>query len=138
MEHQEKYNFTWHSYSDHLRVMMQEMMTSGDFADVTLVFDDKIKIRVHKNILAAFSPVFKDIFQIENSSIIYLKGINSSEMENILEFIYLGEAAANQEQIEHILDIARSLEIKGTLMRSRRSLTPSILLGLSPSLCTDT
>ena len=117
---------------------MKEMMTSGDFADVTLVFDDKIKIRVHKNILAAFSPVFKDIFQIENSSIIYLKGINSSEMENILEFIYLGEAAANQEQIEHILDIARSLEIKGTLMRSRRSLTPSILLGLSPSLCTDT
>ena len=105
MEHQEKYNFTWHSYSDHLRVMLQEMMTSGDFADVTLVFDDKIKIRVHKNILAACSPVFRDIFQIENSSIIFLKGINSSEMESILEFSYLGEATSFQEQIENLLTI---------------------------------
>ena len=121
MEHQEKYNFTWHSYSDHLRVMMKEMMTSGDFADVTLVCDDKIKIRVHKNILAACSPVFKDIFQIENSSIIYLKGINSSEMESILEFIYLGEATAYQEQIENILDVARSLEIKGLNSNERIS-----------------
>ena len=80
-------------------------MTSGDFADVTLVFDDKIKIRVHKNILAACSPVFRDIFQIENSSIIFLKGINSSEMESILEFSYLGEATSFQEQIENLLTI---------------------------------
>ena len=121
MQQMEKYNLTWHTYSDHLRDMMKEMMTSGDFADVTLVFDDKIKIKVHKNILAACSPVFKDIFQIENSSIIYLKGINSSEMESILEFIYLGEATAYQEQIENILDVARSFEIKGLKSNERIS-----------------
>ena len=40
---QEKYTLRWHSYPDHLRRMMQEMMMSEDFADVTLVSDDTKK-----------------------------------------------------------------------------------------------
>ena len=112
MQHQEKYNFTWHTYSDHLRVMMKEMMTSGDFTDVTLVCDDKKKIRAHRNILAACSPVFKEIFQIENSSVIFLKGVNFSEMESILQFIYLGEATFFEERMNHFLEAAKSLDIQ--------------------------
>ena len=113
MEHPEKYSLTWHTYSDHMKVMMKEMMTSGDFADVTLVCDDKKHIRAHKNILAACSSVFKDILQVENSSVIYLKGVNFSDMESILEYIYLGEATVDQAQIEHFFDNAKSLDIKG-------------------------
>ena len=113
MEHHEKYSLTWHTYSDHMKVMMKEMMTSGDFADVTLVCDDKKHIRAHKNILAACSSVFKDILQVENSSVIYLKGVNFSDMESILEYIYLGEATVDQAQIEHFFDNAKSLDIKG-------------------------
>ena len=113
MQHQEKYNLTWNTYSDHLRVMMKEMMTSGDFADVTLICEDKKKIKAHKNILSACSPVLKDILQIENSSVIYLKGVNFAEMESILEYIYLGETTAYQEQINDFLDVATSLEVKG-------------------------
>ena len=40
MQHQEKYTFTWQSYSDHLREALKEMMTSSEFADVTLVTDE--------------------------------------------------------------------------------------------------
>ena len=109
---QEKYSITWPSYSDHMKVMTREMMTSGDFADVTLVCDDKQQIRAHKNILAACSPVFKDILQIENSSVIYLKGVYWTEMESILEFIYLGEAVICKERMNYFLDVAKTLEIK--------------------------
>ena len=35
--HEEKYNVTWHSYTDHLKSMMKELMMSEDFSDVTLV-----------------------------------------------------------------------------------------------------
>ena len=91
---------------------MKEMMTSGDFADVTLVCDDKKKIRAHRNILAACSPVFKDILQIENSSVVYLKGVYSSEMESIIQFIYLGEATFYEERMNHFLEAAKSLDIK--------------------------
>ena len=108
-----KFNLTWHSYTDHLKGMMKEIMTSGDFADVTLICEDKKKLKVHKNILSACSPVLKDILQIENSSVIYLKGVNFAEMESILEYIYLGETTAYQEQINDFLDVATSLEVKG-------------------------
>ena len=109
---QEKYNLTWHTYSDHLRSMMKEFITSGDFADVTLVCDDKRQVRAHRNVLAASSPVFKDILQIENSSIIFLKGVEFSEMESILQFIYLGEATFCEERMNHFLEAAKSLDIK--------------------------
>ena len=36
-------NLTWHSYSDHLKDMMKEIMASGDFADVTLICDSNAR-----------------------------------------------------------------------------------------------
>ena len=95
MQHQEKYNLTWDRYSDHLRESLKEMMTSAEFADVTLVTDDRQQIRAHRNILSACSPLFKNILLFDSNSanpIIYLKGIQYSEMDSILQFIYLGEA----------------------------------------------
>ena len=81
--HQEKYSLTWHTYSDHLKDMLKEMMINNDLADVTLVTEDKKHIQAHKNVLSASSPVFKDIVKLDQSAkpIIYLKGINHSEME---------------------------------------------------------
>ena len=92
MLQQEKYTLTWYSYSNHLREALGEMMTSGDFADVTLVTDDKQQIRAHRNILSAASPVFKSIFQIDSMNanpVIYLRGVQHSEMESIMKFVYL-------------------------------------------------
>ena len=64
---QEKYTLTWHSYSDHLRKTLNNMMTSSEFADVTLVTDDKQQIKAHRNILSACSPVFKNILQLDGN-----------------------------------------------------------------------
>ena len=68
MQHEDKYSLTWHSFSDHLREALKEMLTSSDFADVTLVTDDKQQIRAHRNILSACSPVFKSILQIDSKN----------------------------------------------------------------------
>ena len=115
MQHQEKYTLHWHSYSDHLREALNEMMLSSEFADVTLVTDDKQQIRAHRNILSAFSPVFKSILQIDNNNanqVIYLRGIQHSEMESIMQFIYLGEARFYEERMSEFLTVSKSLEIK--------------------------
>ena len=111
--HPEKYNLKWHTHSDHLRTMMKEMM-NDDFTDVTLVSEDKKQIRAHKNILSACSPVFKDIVKLEQSarSIIFLKGVYSSELESIMQFIYLGEATFYEERMKEFIAVAKSLEIK--------------------------
>ena len=115
MEQQEKYTLSWHSYSDHLREALREMMKTTEFADVTLVTDDKQQIRAHRNILSACSPVFKNILKIDSSNtnpFIYLRGIQQSEMESIMQFIYLGEAKFDEERMNEFLKVSKNLEIK--------------------------
>ena len=112
--HQEKYSLEWHTYSDHLKSMMKELMMNEDFSDVTLVTEDKKQIKANICILSACSPVFEDILKSEKNSnqILYLRGIQFSEMELIMQFIYLGEATCYEERMEEFLAVARSLEIK--------------------------
>ena len=111
---QEKINFTKYSYLESLSDMMKNLIKSSDFADVTLVCEDKKQIKAHRNILSACSPVFKDILEIDKSfsSIIYLRGVMSSNLQSILEYVYLGEATIHQKQIDEFLSLANSLEIK--------------------------
>ena len=111
---QEKYNLNWHTYSDHLREMLHEMMKSNELTDVTLVCDDKRQFKAHKIVLSACSSVFKSIINDlpQNSSVIYLRGIQHQEMESILEFMYLGIATFYQERLNEFLNVAKNLEIK--------------------------
>ena len=113
--HQGKYySLTWHAYSDYLKSMMKEFLMNEEFSDVTLVTEDKKQIKANINILRACIPVFKDILKKEknSSTVIYLRGIQFSEMESILQFIYLGEATFYEERMDEFLAVAKSLEIK--------------------------
>ena len=42
----------------------------------------------------------------------YLRGVQYSEMESIMQFIYLGEATFYEERMNEFLAVAKSLEIK--------------------------
>ena len=66
--HQENFSITWHSYSDHLKSMMKELMINEDFSDVTLITEDKKQIKANINILSASGPVLKDILKKEKNS----------------------------------------------------------------------
>ena len=44
--------------------------------------------------------------------ILYLRGIQFSELESIIQFIYLGEAKFYGERMDEFLAVAKSLEIK--------------------------
>ena len=116
---QEKYTLIWHTYPEHLSGMMKDMLTTQDFADVTLVCDDKKSIMAHKNILSACSPVFKNILKLSTKSnhpVIYLMGIQFSEIESILQFMYLGEAKFSKERMNEFLWAVKDLEIKELIM----------------------
>ena len=111
----DKRSQTWRNYSEHLESMMKELMVNEDFADVTLVTEDKKCLKANSHVLSACSPVLKEIFNNEKYSrtIMYLRGIQFSEMEAILQFIYLGEATFQEERTTEFLAVGRSLEIKG-------------------------
>ena len=82
--HQEKFSLTWQNYSDHLKSMMKELMMNEDFCDVTLITEDKKKIKANMHILSACSPVFKDILKKEKNSsttFMYLRGVQYLERQ---------------------------------------------------------
>ena len=110
----ETFTLSWHTFSDHLREMLHEMMKSNKLTDVTLVCDDKRQFKAHKIVLSACSTIFKYIIDDlpQSNTVIYLKGIQHQEMESILKFIYLGEATVCQDRMKTFVKVARNLEIK--------------------------
>ena len=85
-----------------------------DFSDVTLFTEDKKQMKANIHVLSASSPIFKDILKKEknSSAIMYLRVVQYSEIESILQFIYLGEATFYEERMDEFLDVAKLLEIK--------------------------
>ena len=111
----QKYNVNWDTYSDHLQSILQQMLSSNEFADVTLVTDDDKQIKGHQNILSSCSPVFKKILQACNTNnhpVIYLRGIRYSEMESLMQFIYMGKTAIYQDRVKEFFMVGNDLEIK--------------------------
>ena len=80
--------------------------------DVTLVSDDKTPFQAHKVLISAFSPVLKDLLQ-ENPHphpLIYLSGVDHRELQQFLQFLYLGEAKLDKNRIQIFLDMSRTLQ----------------------------
>ena len=94
---------------------LQEIMMMDDFMDITLVCDDRTEFRAHRNILSAFSPVIRQMLQLNAKSshpVVFLRGVKKQEMESILKFIYLGEVSFNQSRMDEFLAVADILEVR--------------------------
>ena len=107
-------SFQWTNQGAHLSTMIQKIFNKNVFCDVTLVCDDQTQIQAHKLILASSSPVLENIL-LNNPHphpLLYLRGIKSKDMKNILNFIYFGEVTLLQKQVGALLDVANELQIK--------------------------
>ena len=107
-------NLTWHTFSEHLQLMFKDLYEETKHTDVTLVCDDQAQYKAHKIVLSACSPVFKKIIDNNPSQhpLIYLRGIQSYEMEPLLQFIYLGEGSFSYERMGEFIKITKDLEVK--------------------------
>ncbi len=110
----EKYTLNWHTFSEHLQLMFKDLYEEEKHSDVTLVCDDQTQFKAHKIVLRACSPVFKKIIDNNPSQhpLIYLRGIQSYEMESILQFMYLGEGRFYYERMGEFIKVAKDLEVK--------------------------
>jgi len=86
-----------------------------DFFDVTLVTDDEQEILAHKLILSASSLFFKRILKKSKQShpMICLEGISSSELQKILNYIYIGEVEIFRNDIQRFFHISKRLKLQG-------------------------
>ena len=110
----EKYTLNWHTFSEHLQVMFKDLYQEGRYTDVTLVSDDQTQFKAHKIVLSACSPVFKKIIDSNPSQhpLIYLRGVQSYEVESILQFMYLGEGRFYHDRMGEFIKVAKDLEVK--------------------------
>ena len=108
------YTLNHPTFSEHLQSMFKDLYQEGRYSDVTLVSDDQTQFKAHKVVLSACSPVFKKIIDSNPGQhpLIYLRGIQSYEMESILQFMYLGEGKVYQERIEEFIKVSKDLEVK--------------------------
>merc|ERR1711955_118806 len=120
----DKFSLKWNDFqttvSNSFKVLKQEQ----DFFDVTLVSDDQKEIQSHKVVLSACSSFFKPILQKNSHShpLIYLSGIDSTNLQYIIDYVYEGEVKLFQEQLDSFLDAAQKLQIAGLLSNNKQEI----------------
>ena len=110
----DKCSLTWKTFPEHLQFVFKDLYHDGRHTDVTLVSDDQTQFKAHKIVLSASSSVFKKIIDSNPSQhpLIYLRGIQSHEIESILQFMYLGEGRFYRERMGEFFKVARDLQVK--------------------------
>ena len=95
--------------------IMKEMRDLEEFCDVTLVSEDRERIRAHRVVLASASTTFRDIFQSEEDNseyqVIHMKGIKSVFMKAMVDLIYEGETRIQENKCEEFLNILEQYKL---------------------------
>lgn len=102
-------------FNPYVSSSFKELRLEKDFFDVTLACEDESQVEAHKVVLSACSTFFRGILRRNNHPhpLLYLKGVKSSELSSILNFMYLGEANIAQDDLTSFLAVAEELRIKG-------------------------
>ena len=108
-----EFKLHWETFSNYTREIFNDLSSSGDFADVTLICDDQRQIEAHRIVLSACSEVFRNILKANSHKTpsIYLRGILHRDLETVLEFLYQGEVTLEQERLTEFLSVAKDLRI---------------------------
>jgi len=113
----EKYCLQWNDFQTTVSNSFKIFRQEEDFFDVTLVTDDEVQMSAHKLILSACSSFFKTILKKNPhpNPLIYLHGVDSTNLGYILDYIYHGEVQLFQEHLDPFMDKAQTLRISGLI-----------------------
>ena len=111
----EKFCLKWNDFHSNVSKSFGMFRNEEYLHDVTLVSDDHNKVPAHKLVLSACSEYFKDIFQNNQHShpLLCLDGISSSDLKNILDYIYNGQVEIYQDNLDRFLVVAQRLKLEG-------------------------
>ena len=90
------------------------LYSQGFLTDITLSCEDGKNFEAHRVLLAARSQYFYGIVpKLKVEPVIFLKGVKGSHLEKILKYIYSGSATVSRSQLKSVLEVARSLQVRG-------------------------
>ena len=115
----EKFCLKWNDFHSNVSNSFGLFRNEEYLHDVTLVSDDHKQVSAHKLVLSACSEYFRNIFQHNNKPnahpLLCLDGISSTDLENIVEYIYNGQIQIYQDQLDRFLEVAQRFRLEGLL-----------------------
>ncbi|XP_034250048.1 longitudinals lacking protein, isoforms A/B/D/L-like isoform X2 [Thrips palmi] len=114
MESNPQFNLRWNNHSYNIIQVFLEQLTNESLVDVTLSCQGQF-IKVHKMVLSACSPYFQDLFSIHQVQhpVVILNGIKFHDLKMVVDFMYRGETRVLESELNDILAVAETLQIKG-------------------------
>ena len=111
----EAFILSWDDFSNKCPKVFKELWLDTDLSDVTLATEDGGQLSAHKVILAACSPLFKRLLQKNPNShpLLYLMGVQQSQLQHLLSYIYLGQCDLTQDQLAAFMATGKQLEVEG-------------------------
>lgn len=111
---QQQFCLRWNNHQSALVSVFDHLLQSEAFVDVTLAVEGLL-LRAHKLVLSACSPYFQAMFASHPAKhpIIILKDVRYGDLRALLDFMYKGEVAVDQDRLPAFLRLAESLKIRG-------------------------
>ena len=115
----EKFSLKWNDFSCNTSSYFSKLRNDEDFHDVTLVSDDQKQVPAHKVVLSSCSDYFRNILKNNKHPhpLLCLHGISSSELDQMLNYVYNGEVMIHQEELDRFLQTAQRFQLKGMLQQ---------------------
>ena len=115
MNTSEQFCLKWNDFSENILSTFIELRTENDLSDVTLACEDGSQIEAHKLVLSAGSHFFRNLLRKKKreTPMIYMRGLKSSELTAIVDFLYLGEVNIPETELNSFLLIAEELQLQG-------------------------
>ena len=108
----ETFCLQWNEFESNISLAFREIREEKDLFDCTLSCGSR-QIQAHKLILSACSPFFKSILKQNphQHPLLYLKGMEFTNLQEVLTFMYIGEVNVAQEDLNSFLSVAKYLEV---------------------------
>ena len=94
-------------------LQMNDFRRRGVLCDIGLLCDDENRIEAHKIVLSSVSPYFATMFQTnmweKHQKDVYIKGVDSTSMEALVEYAYTADITVTIDNIFHLLSAAHML-----------------------------
>jgi hypothetical protein len=107
----------WNEFEESVPTTFRTLWGDPTFSDVTLATADGHQVRAHRVILSSFSEFFKVVLinNHQSNPLLYLKGVNQKNLNNILRFIYVGQCEVDEQDLAEFLDTGKDLKVTGMI-----------------------
>ena len=113
----EDFCLNWNDFTKNVIASFRELRRDQEFSDVTLACGDGQTIEAHRLVLTSGSLVFHDLLRQNHSKaphpLIYMRGLKTSDLNLIVDFLYQGEVNVPQDKLNDFLALAEELQLKG-------------------------